>query len=191
MKKNGFTLTELLAVIVIIALLMVLIVPAAMKMSKKVKKKAFDTKIDLIKSAAKSFGENYMTFVMKGDDMIVTSRTGYKCVIPTNDTDDVTYGASVTGETAYPCVKIMVKDLAENEEINYDVENGCDGYNSCDEDLYGKQVQDLDNNYIINQCNVYLYYKNKRVYSYFDKKNCKDKKETPIEGHEYAPLKKN
>ena len=185
MKKNGFTLTELLAVIVIIGLLMVLIVPQAMKLSKKVKKKAFDTKIDLIKSASKSFGENYMTFVMKGDDMFDSSKRGYKCVIPTDDSTDISYGENLSSDNAYPCVKLTVDKLAEENEIKYDVEDGCEA------SYYDKQVQDLDNNYIINKCNVYIYYKNKRVYSYFDKKTCIDKKESPIEGHEYAPLKKN
>ena len=191
MKKNGFTLTELLAVIVIIALLMVLIVPQAMNMAKKVKKKAFDTKVDLIKSAAKAYGEENITWVMEGKSWLESNSTAHYCTIPNDSTGVITYSESHDANGSYPCVKLTVDDLAEADEINYDIENGCDGYTTCDSDYYKKQVQDTDNNYIINKCNVYVYYKNKRVYAFFDKNTCKNKTETPSEGHEYAPLKKN
>ena len=42
-RKNGFTLTELLATIVIIALLLGLGVPGVMKVSDSMKKRAYNT----------------------------------------------------------------------------------------------------------------------------------------------------
>ena len=188
-KKNGFTLTELIAVIVIIGIIAIIAVPTALNLSKKVKKKALDTKIDLIESTAKDFGEQYITFVMQGDNMIDSSKNSWKCIIP--ESGNIEAGPTVTGENAYPCVRITVKDLAEAGEINYDEENGCADISSCDQNLYSKQVQDLKNKYIINKCYVYMYYKNKRAYSHFDKSTCLDKTDVPTEGHEYAPLKKN
>ena len=48
MKNKGFTLVELLAVIVIICLILAITVPNAFKISSKVKAKAYKTKIEQI-----------------------------------------------------------------------------------------------------------------------------------------------
>jgi prepilin-type N-terminal cleavage/methylation domain-containing protein len=52
MNKKGFTLVELLAVLVILSLLMVIAVPASINVSKKVKAKMYNNKVSLIKDAA-------------------------------------------------------------------------------------------------------------------------------------------
>ena len=57
MNKKGFTLVELLAVIVIIGLLMTLAIPAVLKVSSNVKQKSYETKIKLITDTAVTYGE--------------------------------------------------------------------------------------------------------------------------------------
>ena len=70
MRKDGFTLVELLAVIVLLGLLMAIAVPSALTMSSKVKAKAYDTKIDLIESAAKTYGQSNLSLVRRGINSI-------------------------------------------------------------------------------------------------------------------------
>lgn len=52
MKKNGFTLVELLAVLVLISLVMAIAIPGIFKMRDKMKEKALNAKIESIEKAA-------------------------------------------------------------------------------------------------------------------------------------------
>lgn len=58
MKNKGFTLVELLAVIVILAILVTIAVPSTMSISKKIKENMFCEKISSIKNAASLYGED-------------------------------------------------------------------------------------------------------------------------------------
>ena len=56
-NKQGFTLVELLAVIVILALLATMITPAFLTIQKKIKGKMFDAKDKMIREAAVLYAE--------------------------------------------------------------------------------------------------------------------------------------
>ena len=58
MKKNGFTLVEMLAVLVILALLVALAIPSYLLILKDVKKDNYTSKIKEIETAANKIGEN-------------------------------------------------------------------------------------------------------------------------------------
>ena len=59
MKNNkGFTLVELMAVIVVLAIIIAIAVPSAITISHKIKLKMYDTKIDMILSSAKIYGQD-------------------------------------------------------------------------------------------------------------------------------------
>ena len=59
MKNNkGFTLVELMAVIVVLAIIIAIAVPSAITISHKIKLKMYDTKIDMILSSAKICGQD-------------------------------------------------------------------------------------------------------------------------------------
>lgn len=59
MKKNkGFTLVELLAVIVILAILITIAVPSTISISNRLKKNMYCKKIDSIEIEAKLYGED-------------------------------------------------------------------------------------------------------------------------------------
>lgn len=60
MKNKGFTLVEVLAVIVILALLITVAVPSVIGISKRVKANMFCSKVKDIESAAKLYGEDYV-----------------------------------------------------------------------------------------------------------------------------------
>ena len=68
MKKNGFTLVELLAVIVIMALLLTVAVPAVIGVSTRIRANMYCTKVEDIESAAKIYGENYKDIIEEKPD---------------------------------------------------------------------------------------------------------------------------
>lgn len=69
MKKNGFTLVELLGVVTVIALLIILVTPNITGSSTAVKEKAFRTKINNIEAAAVQYGiDNYRAIVNGAND---------------------------------------------------------------------------------------------------------------------------
>ena len=72
MKKNGFTLVELLAVIVIMALLLTIAVPSVIGISKKIKTNMFCSKVEDIESAAKLYGEDYIDQIDKNNGTTIT-----------------------------------------------------------------------------------------------------------------------
>jgi len=59
--KKGFTLVELLAVIVILALLATIAVPSAISIAHNIKKDMFCDKIDMILSDAERWGDSHMS----------------------------------------------------------------------------------------------------------------------------------
>ena len=63
LDNKGFTLVELLAVIVLLAVIGTLAIPSIMGVSSKVKKNLLDTKIDLILDDAKLYGQDRITDV--------------------------------------------------------------------------------------------------------------------------------
>lgn len=205
MKKNsGFTLVELLAVIVLLALLMIIAIPNAFKLANNVKGKAFDTKIQLIEKAGQEFGQSNMKLVREGTS-ITSSTEHHTCVLNFDKKKNVTSvsfgGSRAYSETAtlineelrkeYWCTRVTIADLVKANNLEWDYENQCGDKctNATDKENYDKTVIDSQSNYIMNKCYVYLYYRNNRVYSYFDSDACtKNKSDTPTEGAEYRPL---
>lgn len=57
-NKKGFTLVELLGVIVILAIVVTIAVPTTVKISDKIKTNLYCTKINLIEDAAKLYGQD-------------------------------------------------------------------------------------------------------------------------------------
>jgi type IV pilus assembly protein PilA len=64
MKNNkGFTLVELMAVIVILAIIVSIAVPSSIAISNKIKTKMYNTKVDMIIDAAKLYGQDNSSVV--------------------------------------------------------------------------------------------------------------------------------
>ena len=58
MNKKGFTLVEMLAVIVILGIIIAIAVPATISTSKKTKNQMHDTKVNMIEKAAELYGQD-------------------------------------------------------------------------------------------------------------------------------------
>lgn len=160
MKKNGFTLVELLAVLVILGLLITLAVPNILGVSKNVKEKSYQTKIEIIENAAITYTSD--TVKKSLQNLNNTASTGYYWISVTKDSDDKKIiDATQTKDSShtYPAKTFTIQELADAREIDYDDEEN-------------KSVINPVDNKSINSCNVYVYLKNNRVYAAFDRVNC-------------------
>jgi len=77
MNKKGFTLVEILSTIVLIALLLGLGIPGVMKISDNMKKRAYNTKVDLIEQAGILWGQDNKTRLQSNNCTIESEN--YKC----------------------------------------------------------------------------------------------------------------
>ena len=64
-NKKGFTLVELLAVIVILGLVATIAIPTSMTISDEIKKNLYCEKVDLLLSDAKRFGNDHLGVLKK------------------------------------------------------------------------------------------------------------------------------
>ena len=68
MNRRGFTLVELLSVLVLISLLLGLAIPGINKISNNMKKKSYSKKVSLVESAAILWGQDHRTLLQTNDD---------------------------------------------------------------------------------------------------------------------------
>lgn len=200
MRKKGFTLVELLAVIVLLGLLMAIAVPSALNLSSKVKSKSYDTKIDLIEKAAETYGQSNISFVKTGTDL-KNQNDHYTCKFNYKD-DEVSsvvhskkamYSENTNlADNEFWCIQVSIEDLVESNNLDYDEKDVCNENEKCTSETqkqyYNNIVINPKNNNIINKCYVYIYYKYKRVYAYFDVNLCNSTTSEPSNGYEYRPL---
>ena len=187
----------------LIGLLMVITVPNIIKVSKNTKEQAYKTKIDIIESAARDFGESNKNAIIQGKNPLKNDNNHSLVVLDDIDTrtgevkrisfqenvalaSDENYG---TDNKTYRGIRVTLKELSDNGVLSYDNTNNCETC-GADKEYYNKILIDPTNNYIINECYVYIYYKYTRVYASFDRTTC-DMKEANYNnlGREYAPKK--
>ena len=100
MKNKGFTLVELLAVLILISLILVIVVPSVQSISAKSKMKLCNTKVELIEKAMDIWASNNQNCITKSDNGcgLLTCKEG---------NNDITCTTTI-------------ELLAENNIINYD-----------------------------------------------------------------------
>ena len=196
-KKNGFTLIELLSCIIVIALIAVIAVPSALNLSKKVKTKSYETKINIMEENAVSYGQANLSNVRSG---LNTVRGGnFTCKFNYDSKGEVA-NVELRPQSAgfnelkpleaneYWCFRLTLEELVEVKNLNWDETNRCETCTlDSDKSNYNNVILNPSTNYIINKCYMYIYYKNKRVYSYFDVNTCNMESDTPQDGQEYRP----
>ena len=195
MKKNGFTLIEILVVLVIISVLLVITIPNVLKVANSTKETAYNTKISLMQEAAITYGQLNKSAIMKGINPNDNSSNNYVCVENNGKVGNYSqksYSATESLDSnTYRCARITVKDLVESGNLNYDTTNVCSTSNctEANKEDYDNIVTNPTNNYIINSCYIYVYYKYNRVYAYFDKDTCNNSQNTnQNNGTEYRQL---
>lgn len=75
MNNKGFTLVELLAVIVILAMIVLLAVPAALNISKSIRDDMYCSKVDLLENAALLYGQDNYDEIRSGRIVRVSIQT--------------------------------------------------------------------------------------------------------------------
>ena len=112
-NNKGFTLVEILSVLVLIGLLFGLGVPAVSKISKNMKARTYNQKINLIEEAGKLWGQDNKALLQK-EDCEIESGVMYKCIkITIKELIEEDYLDSETKEN------ISYKDPIEDKEIIY------------------------------------------------------------------------
>ena len=156
-KRSGFTLIELIAVMVILAIISFLVVPSIVKVMKDSKEKLYQEQVDLVLTAAKNYGvENYdeldevnLTFLTL--DKLISS--GY---IENDEAIDPRNNQAMDG-----CV--MVSYNQSNKKYDYEYIPGCnkDKYlnvlNMSDNytgDWQSEVVVNIQTSYLANDANT-------------------------------------
>lgn len=138
MKKNAFTLVELLVTIVLIGLLIVIAVPSSIAISNKIKEKILDSKIELIQSAAIEWGQNNKSKIPIGKS---------NCSSPKIINDD----------KVSHCMSISLSELLNQNALEED---------KIIDDK--KALINPITNEPLNDCSVEIYIKNKMVYALYN-----------------------
>ena len=86
MNNKGFTLVELLAVLVVLAILIAIAVPSTISISNKIKVNMYCNKIESIETAAKLYGEDRKdSFSEKYEDAYASETINVERLVETGD----------------------------------------------------------------------------------------------------------
>lgn len=137
MKKNGFTLVEIIGVIVILSILMVIIIPNITKSSTSAKIQIYRTKMETIKNGAILYAQdNYRLFINRAE----ASSDG--CYIEPKDGIDYRVCEVKIGDLVG---KYVVPDREGEEAINKGyMEDPRDKSKSLDNDIIKIRINPRD-----------------------------------------------
>lgn len=142
-QKNGFTLVELLGVVALIGILVGIAVPSVITISAKIKKNMYCSKLDLLESDAKLWGEDHY------GDLVEINRVKGK------DEEMSVYLQEVMRDSIDNKSRIKLKDLVSSGYTKKD--------KNADDD---KLILDPRNDASMDEEYLYVYIRNKRVYAY-------------------------
>lgn len=148
MDKNGFTLVELLAVIVIMGILLVVAVPAVLSFSQNIKNDMFCTKVETAEKSAQLYGQDNIDKISKSTCKNVKLKDGS---IDTKDS----------------CGTVSIKALLRKGYLKKE-EGSTKGLKDDFMDPRGGSMKDN---------NLLVYIKNKRVYAAYVFSNENDVKQ--------------
>ncbi len=150
MKKNGFTLVELLAVIVILAVVTSMASVGVSSLRKGINKSMWNSTVELIENGAKNYCSDKKTQIKNID----VSKN--KCMI--------------NGKEYVPCLTIKVEDLLERKYVNtknYAIRNSEKIKVLVNNTVIksDNETENFKNGYYVNGGKVYIYLENDLCYA--------------------------
>ena len=139
MKNKGFTLVELLVVLVIMAIISAIGFAGVTAVQKNIKKNLWEAKIELIISGAKNYGED--------------NKNKFK------ETDT----CRINGSEKEYCITKDVQFLLNNNYIKTDEED-----NDGNAIITNDTLDEDDSNYIVNEKDVKIYLEDNTIYATMD-----------------------
>lgn len=137
MKKNGFTLVEILTVVVIIAVITTISSIGIMAVKEKINENLWESTVSLIEKSAANYGE---------DNLNHLKNTNTTC--------------EVDGKTKYKCLKVSVGYLIDKNYIKTNEEDKAGNKVLID----NRKSKDEDG-YYVNDTHVLIYYEDNAVYA--------------------------
>ena len=149
MNKRGFTLTELIVVIIILGILTTIAVPSVISISQKIKGDMFCSKVENIISAAKLYGDDKFNNIIELSDAGLTIDNLKDALKNKNESTLSNY------ETNKYIIYTNVLELVQNNKISKDNDNP------------PYVIDPRDDSDITNK-KVVIYKKNNRIYALYE-----------------------
>lgn len=153
MKKNGFTLVELLAVIVIMALITVISSAGVSAVKRSIYKYLYNNNVTLIEDAAINYGEDHKSYLIKEETTSTCSGISYSPCIQLSVATLISKGYIKTKE--YYCAN----------ESDTSTPVTCTDTTKKVKTLINKTVDEGSTGYYMNDDIVYVYIDNNQVYA--------------------------
>ncbi len=176
MKKNGFTLVEVLSVLVILSVLIVLSVPAYLSIFNAVKRDNLNSKISEIETASNKLGSKIKDDIKDAGDTCYSTtvsdliKKGY--LVSESDTDDIIYNPtdnlplSGTVKTCYCHETYDIKSYYTTEFDSKKV------YHSGDKVVYNNKIYLCQYDFPGNKSIDATFVENKKTLKYFVEMSC-------------------
>ncbi len=144
-NRNGFTLVELLAVVVLLSVLLVMAVPAVLSFTNRMKQDMFCNKVDTVIKSAQLYGQDNMASI---SNERIGKSTSDSCVINGTVRLDATSGIK--------CVKTNVSTLLAKNYLSKEAETKNGTPNDFFDPRDGSSMKDAE---------IFVYVKNRRAYA--------------------------
>jgi prepilin-type N-terminal cleavage/methylation domain-containing protein len=153
-NRKGFTLVELLAVVVLLSILLVMAIPAVLSFTSRMKQDMFCNKVETVVKSAQLYGQDNMSSIV--NKKVGKSSTD-SCVV--NGTQRLDSDAGIQ------CVKVKVSVLLAKGYLSKEAPSK----NATPNDFFDpRDGSSMKDNY------VFAYIKNKRAYAAYIFNNQKD-----------------
>ncbi len=163
-NKKGFTLIELLAVIALLGLLAAIAVPSVISIANRMKKDMYCTKITVLESNAKLWGQDQAKTSLYSDSTVLNQISTTLDNFNQNPTEALYNQLNTLYKKATP---VTVQTLLD------------EGYVKKDDLLDGKDIiKNPDTGESMNDAKLYVFIKNNRIYAKYPDSimTCKDHK---------------